>query len=718
MAKDTSYHGWTIPETGDTDYDTTLDTFWTTDLDTEVIEKDTKANRPAAGTADRWFLATDEPALYRDDGSAWNKIGGKDLTGETQRAANFEAEQSTSTPYALHFNNDTDTGLYRNAADVLHIATGGTDAARVKSDQSWVFPSGNVRVDDDREVRFGTDSDFAFVFDATAGELQLVDDPGGTPTDVLTLAAGANPALGRTLDVNGNDLEDGTSAIYDASNSWVPLSILEANSVTVAGNSVTLGNSTAVSGKDLSDSSDIAYLNESESVSSSWTFNADQVVSVDHGTLDIGDAVSGQSDPAFSIHRNDWNSGDYIQIQGTHAAGGPERVRIAWWDSSAAATTDIAEFLSDGVVKIISNELLAQDNDIVTDATGTTNRAFVGRDAGTDIVKFGVDSGGNRGFIYNAVDGNDWIEFRNSGHSNGQEVAIENELHLPQTTRVDGDTQIIFGNADDFAIEHDETAARLHFISEPTGTSPSVIMEMRPSGQIDFPSGSSHSGSFIMDPDTLVKWGGGDSELGTSWNSTANHLEYEDRDTSTLYMRVPNDTPTNSRVKFPQGVQSGGSLAIIAGNDIVDDSSTSRLEIRSGKTTIGSNNSGTGRISLFDHSAGVDTLRVQEGGDVQVVNRDFDVVDNQYKVGGNTIAQSVPASGQASLSSGTAIVDTAISATDATFTLALGIDDPNADAKVTGRLFWDDSAGTYKIEIVEDGTSQNPTVNYDVIRVR
>jgi hypothetical protein len=69
--------------------------------------------------------------------------------------------------------------------------------------------------------------------------------------------------------------------------------------------------------------------------------------------------------------------------------------------------------------------------------------------------------------------------------------------------------------------------------------------------------------------------------------------------------------------------------------------------------------------------------------------------------------------------SGTATVDTGLSTTDATFTLALGIDDPDADAKIAGRLFWDDSAGTYKIEIVEDGTSVgNPTVNYDVVRVR
>jgi len=76
------------------------------------------------------------------------------------------------------------------------------------------------------------------------------------------------------------------------------------------------------------------------------------------------------------------------------------------------------------------------------------------------------------------------------------------------------------------------------------------------------------------------------------------------------------------------------------------------------------------------------------------------------------------ASGSVALSSGSAVVNTGISESGATFTLALGIDDPDADAKVSGRLFWDDSVGTYHIELLEDGTSiGNPTVNYDVLRV-
>jgi len=90
-----------------------------------------------------------------------------------------------------------------------------------------------------------------------------------------------------------------------------------------------------------------------------------------------------------------------------------------------------------------------------------------------------------------------------------------------------------------------------------------------------------------------------------------------------------------------------------------------------------------------------------------------------FSVDGNTLAQSVVFSGQETLSSGSAVVDTGISATDATFQLAIGVDDPDADTKLSGRLFWDDSAGTYKVEIVESDTSVgNPTANIDVVRVR
>ncbi|ELZ38782.1 hypothetical protein C471_09435 [Halorubrum saccharovorum DSM 1137] len=115
-------------------------------------------------------------------------------------------------------------------------------------------------------------------------------------------------------------------------------------------------------------------------------------------------------------------------------------------------------------------------------------------------------------------------------------------------------------------------------------------------------------------------------------------------------------------------------------------------------------------------------------GDVQAQETDYDSFyallggDPNFaslSIGGDMAIQGVVASGSVTLSSGSAIVDLGLSASGATFDPAIGVDDPGADVKLACRLFWDSSAGTYKLEIVEDGTSVgNPTVNYDIKRVR
>lgn len=79
---------------------------------------------------------------------------------------------------------------------------------------------------------------------------------------------------------------------------------------------------------------------------------------------------------------------------------------------------------------------------------------------------------------------------------------------------------------------------------------------------------------------------------------------------------------------------------------------------------------------------------------------------------------SVAASGSVSLSSGQAVISTGLGTAGATFYLALGIDDPDADTDISGRLRWNDTAGEYEVVIVEVDTSVNPTVNYDILRVK
>lgn len=108
-----------------------------------------------------------------------------------------------------------------------------------------------------------------------------------------------------------------------------------------------------------------------------------------------------------------------------------------------------------------------------------------------------------------------------------------------------------------------------------------------------------------------------------------------------------------------------------------------------------------------------DRASAQAAGQVGTSSDPVDVV--AYSVqdrGGANMALEVIASGSVQLSSGSATV-TVESASDTTYYLALGTDN---NAKVSGRVFDD---GDVKVELVETDTSVgNPTVDYDVIKVR
>lgn len=79
----------------------------------------------------------------------------------------------------------------------------------------------------------------------------------------------------------------------------------------------------------------------------------------------------------------------------------------------------------------------------------------------------------------------------------------------------------------------------------------------------------------------------------------------------------------------------------------------------------------------------------------------------------------IVASGDVQLSSGSATVDTGVSESEtATFHPALGPETNDAD--VAAEVRSDSGTGTYVVDIVEtqDSSVGNPTVAYDIIRVR
>lgn len=84
---------------------------------------------------------------------------------------------------------------------------------------------------------------------------------------------------------------------------------------------------------------------------------------------------------------------------------------------------------------------------------------------------------------------------------------------------------------------------------------------------------------------------------------------------------------------------------------------------------------------------------------------------------GTAILGASVASGSIALSSGSATIDTGVGVgTTATFYVALGPDTDDADVAADIRA---QSGGNYEVDIQETDTSVgNPTINYDVVRVR
>lgn len=105
----------------------------------------------------------------------------------------------------------------------------------------------------------------------------------------------------------------------------------------------------------------------------------------------------------------------------------------------------------------------------------------------------------------------------------------------------------------------------------------------------------------------------------------------------------------------------------------------------------------------------------------QIHSDDFNsngrVTDSKNAQNADSVGTEV-ANGTSQLSDGSTIISTGETDTSNTYFLALGVEDPDSDVKISGKVFWDDSAGEHKIEIVEVGTDVgNPTAVYKVFKV-
>lgn len=134
----------------------------------------------------------------------------------------------------------------------------------------------------------------------------------GSTAFTADIPAGGNGITGIGADI----ADDVPNVIYDYGNKWVPLSILEADTVTVAGNAVTLGGSTAIAHGDLTSigSADHhAKYTDEEAQDAVGTILDSDFVYDDAGNLislasTIGVDISGDADTVDSKHADDLNA--------------------------------------------------------------------------------------------------------------------------------------------------------------------------------------------------------------------------------------------------------------------------------------------------------------------------------------------------------------------------------------------------------------------------
>lgn len=119
MPKDTSNHGWTIPEVGldEDQWGQILNDFFDDELDRQVVLEGTKSNRPSAGSSIvKYYHATDEGIVYYNNDSSWNK-----LVEDVDNIANDPHGSASHNAEVLHDGEDfngSDSSVFSNIASI------------------------------------------------------------------------------------------------------------------------------------------------------------------------------------------------------------------------------------------------------------------------------------------------------------------------------------------------------------------------------------------------------------------------------------------------------------------------------------------------------------------------------------------------------------------------------------------------------------------------
>jgi len=155
----------------------------------------------------------------------------------------------------------------------------------------------------------------------------------------------AGDQMGGTLDINSNDLEDGSTTIWNHSGGYLAQSVLENDAVTIAGNSVALGASTVVNHSDLSTISTDDHHSKTSSASELTDVSADSVTDAHHtkytneNAQDAVGAILGSNFTYDDANNNISLSSDTITVAGNSVSLGGS-VSVDHSDLSSIAPDD------------------------------------------------------------------------------------------------------------------------------------------------------------------------------------------------------------------------------------------------------------------------------------------------------------------------------------------------------------------------------------------
>jgi hypothetical protein len=663
MTTNTDNHEWPVPEDGQEPYLTANGEWrtWGDDLqetlfalDEAVVLKGTKSERPAAGTEGRWYLAYDEPVIYYDDGSAWQTVAGTGATADTVSADQFLATaDGTAGAAAFTFDGDENTGMFRAGEDVLALATANVDALRLDNATVSV-PHGRLRLSD-----------------GYVEERDLVDAFGGLANgrDLWAAAYGEYANDYRGANIVNIEYHDGSSWVswspgdfgnmFDGDTETRVTSIDETHSrfrftLNVGAYRKHVGAYLVKSYGSGGYAADYDVTYEYSSDQSSWT----TAYSASPSTPSYQEAYVGIASNGGDYHRwtfdVDLASGDTFEL-----------IEFALLTASPILNPDPIQYTGSASARARG------DFDVEGALTeGGTGVALTSRFPlpNSDLANDSVTVAGNSVVLggSTAVASTDLSDGGDIAHVTDAE-SITGSWSFDAAPRFASDSGAEYGDNAEFTVRYNASGDYLIYTYDLGGTSQQDVMSIQPNGDVTFFNDLNTSDTVSAYDGYLLRSGVSDvNRFGLKYGS-ANDLNDSD------------DLMLTNR-------EAGGST-LIAANTGTAGEETVGLEVPGGSLTPKPN------APHGLQSQGSDVLTTDD--------------------------ERVAASGVVTLSSGTATVGTGITTTGTHVDVFL---DPSgggansADVKASARAFWDNSAGEYKVEILEDGTSVgNPDIGYEVL---